>query len=118
MKANIAADDPEEQRDQAFKWVEENGGAEIIKNVVSVAFPKDNAEDARLFFEETQKRFDNQRSILVKNEKSTPWGTLTKWLKEYIQTPPKAGEIKSPVPVEILNATIGMIVRIKKERDV
>lgn len=116
-KANIAADDPEDKRERAFKWLADAGGSDIVNNVVTVAFPKERADDAAKFYEETRKRFDNQREIEVVSEKKVPWNRLTKWLREYVERKPSPDEKKLPVPLEDLNATLGMVATIKKSRD-
>lgn len=114
-KANIAADDPEEKRSAAFAWVEAAGGGDIINNVVTVAFPKEMADEAILFSEEIKKRFDNRKDeIKIQLDKKVPWNRLTSWLKDFVETPPKRGETKLPVPLELLNATIGRLVKIKE----
>lgn len=112
-KAKIAADDPEEKREAAFSWVEEAGGGDIINNVVTVAFPKEDAAEAEEFEEFVRKKFHNHPSIAVKREKSVPWNRLTSWLKDYVTTPPRRDEKKLPVPLDLLNATLGRIVQIK-----
>lgn len=113
-KANIATDDPPEQREKAFGWVEEAGGGDIIANTVTVAFPKEEAEMAAEFVEEVAKKFHNHPSIEVKRERSVPWNRLTSWLKSYVETPPVKGQKKLPIPLEILNATVGRVVKIKE----
>lgn len=116
-KANIAAKDPPEKREAAFAWVEEVGGGDIIANTVTVAFPKEFHEDAAEFARETRTRFHNKPSIEVAEEKEVPWGRLTSWLRDYVETPPVRGEEKKPVPLELLNATVGRIVKIKGVRE-
>ena len=116
-KANIASEDPPEKREQAFDWVEAAGGGDIISNVVTVAFPKEEAEEAVLFAQEIQQRFHNKQGIQIKRERAVPWNRLTSWLKEYVETPPKKDEKKLPVPLDLLNATIGRIVKIKEVKD-
>lgn len=112
-KANIAADDPPEQRDRAFTWVELAGGGDIINNTVTVAFPKEMSDEAREFFEATVKKFHNHPEIQVVREKKVPWNRLTSWLKDYVTTPPVPGKTKLAIPLEDLNATLGRIVKIK-----
>lgn len=112
-KANIAADDPPEKRDAAFQWVEEAGGGDIIANTVTVAFPREDAEAAAEFAEEVSRRFHNHPGIQVKRERSVPWNRLTSWLKEYVEWSPPRGVQKLPVPLDLLNATIGRVVKIK-----
>lgn len=116
-KANIAADDPEEVREEAFAWVEQAGGGDIISNVVTVAFPKEDSAAAAEFYEEISRRFDNQRSVAIKREKAVPWNRLTSWLKDYVETPPVKGKTKLPVPLELLHATIGRVVKIKPVKE-
>lgn len=115
-KANIAAEDPEEKRARAFAFVEENDGGGIINNTVTVAFPKENYDEAQKFFTEVRTRFDNQREIEVVLEKKVPWNRLTKWLKEFVERKPLPGETKPPIPLDDLNATVGHIVEVKKSR--
>lgn len=116
-KASIAADDPEDKRESAFKWLESAGGGDIVNNVVTVAFPKEDAEDAAEFEEFVRKKYHNHPSIQVKREKKVPWNRLTSWLKDYVRTPPKRGESKLPVPLDLLNATLGRIVKIKPVKE-
>lgn len=112
-KASIAADDPEEKRDAAFAWLEQAGGGDIVNNVVSVYFPREDADMARELQEELSSRFHNHQGIQISRERKVPWNRLTSWLKDYVRTPPKRGETKLAVPLELLNATLGRIVKIK-----
>lgn len=116
-KANIAADDPPEKREAAFEWVDEAGGGDIISNTVTVAFPREMSEEAKEFAEEIANRFHNHPSIEVVRERKVPWNRLTSWLRDYVETPPVRGKSKLSVPLDLLNATIGRVVKIKEVSD-
>jgi hypothetical protein len=117
FKAAIKVDDPEEQRERAFQWVEKEGGGDIIKSQVVVDFPKEMLDRAEELALELTKRYHNYESISVTVARSVPWATLTSWLKGWWESPPKKGKKKSPIPLEDLNATVGRVVAIKGSRD-
>jgi hypothetical protein len=116
FKAAIKVDDPPEQQDRAFAWVEKEGGGDIIKSQVIVDFPKEMLETAQELAKELSERYHNQEGIGVIVKRAVPWATLTSWLKEWWLSVPPKGKKKSPIPLEDLNATVGRIVTIKSSK--
>ncbi len=108
-KANIAADWPEEKRDAAFTWLEENGHGDLIKSVLSVTFGRKELELARQLEELIRTQFAGANSHPVSIDMSVPWNTLTAFVREQIQR----GE---SLPLDTLGATVGSVATVKKRK--
>jgi len=105
-KANIAADWPDDKREEAFDWLEENGEGDMIKRTFVVELGKDSEEDA----EKLRKALE--AFGLDYNEKlAVPHGTLTSWLKDRT-------EKKLPLPeLSIIGGQVGRVVEIKPVKE-
>jgi len=89
-------------RQMAFDWLEENGFGEIIKNIITVSFPKgdnDRAEDCMETLRDLGCRPERTKSVHPM--------TLKKHAKEYL-------EDGRPINLDILGLTAGQTVNIKK----
>ena len=78
--ANIKVDWPDEEREAAFDYLENNNGEGIVSVVLSIAFDRGEIDMAMETVEYLQRwnRFGN-RPIDIK--KGVPWNTLTAWFK-------------------------------------
>jgi len=105
--ANIAADWPEEKRDDAFAHLEEKGLGDIIKNTVTVVFGRNNYDNMNEWLEKVRGLNLSFEPPPVSIAKTVPWNTLTATVKEQV----KKGTV---LDLEKLGATVGMIVTIKE----
>lgn len=93
------------ESDAGLRWLEKKGHGDLIKRVVTVKLPM-----------KSQKQADQLRKLIQKldlaytEEETVPWTTLTAFVKEMIE---KRG---IAVPLEILGAVVGTVVKIKKEK--
>src|SRR5215207_735352 len=55
--ANIAADWPEERREAAFAWMEEQGHGDLVRVIVSVTFGKQELSEAKMLAEHLRTKF-------------------------------------------------------------
>lgn len=94
-----------EESDQGLRWLEKNNHGDLIKRVFTVKLPMDSKKKSDIL------RTLVQKLDLAYEEKETvPWTTLTAFVKEMIE------KRKKPIPLEILGAMIGRIVKVKQER--
>lgn len=120
--ANIKAEWPDEQRQEAFDWLENNGHGDLIKCQVEFLFPRYLMDLAKWFVEAVSK-IKIPATFVKKKGKGTPvpaipeptlkqtvpWNTLTAFVKEQVEK----GE---QLPLETLGATVGQIVKIKQRK--
>jgi hypothetical protein len=99
---------PEDKREEAFSWLEDNEHGDLIKTVLTVQFHRGEmeiaTEVARRIKAFIEAKGVPDRPIDVK--KGVAWNTLTAFVKEQIEE----GMV---LPLEILGATIGRIVKLK-----
>lgn len=100
---------PEEYRDEAHAWLEENGHGDLIKTVLTVQFHRGEveiaSEVARRIAAFIKAKGLPERPSEVK--KGVQWNTLTAFVKEQIEVE------QAVLPLKILGATVGRIVKIK-----
>lgn len=109
--ANIAADWEPEKREAAFNYLRDQDAEAIIQSVMSVAAGRgDDEKMQRLIQRVTQMLAELELAANITVGQSVPWNTLTAWLKGQIQT----GKI---VDLEVLGATVGHTVKIKKRKE-
>lgn len=105
-RAHIAAEWPQVQREQAFKWLDDNGHGDLIKTVIAVEFSRDDRSQALTL----KSQLESQGYVPV-IEQSVHWATLTSWLKEQVENNPT----QLP-PLDVIGGTIGRVAKPKKER--
>lgn len=103
--ANIPASWPEERKQAAFRWLEENGHGDLLKVVVSVQFGKRDIEKARAL----QKQLIDQGHI-TSFAQNVNWSTYTAWLREQTET------YHIELPQDLLGLTIGQIVKVSTRK--
>lgn len=108
-KANIAATWDEERREQAFRWLEENGYGDIISIDVTVSFKRGERALADSFLDVIRKSFPGANSHPPVMKMGVPWNTLTALVKEQIER----GEA---IPLDVLGATVGQVASITKRK--
>ena len=124
VHANIPADWPEQQREEAFNLVTRLGGEDLIKVTVSVVFGRREYHQAI----KLRERLENA-GYFPKVEKGVQWNTYTAWIKDQlpawvlrwdreaqIQPPPPEALPPRHIMERILGATIGWVVKLKERR--
>jgi hypothetical protein len=105
--ASIGADWDDERREEAFKVLTANGGADLIKTEIVINIPR----ELRALAKKVLSALKPFKGIEVETNLSVPWNTLTAFVKEATQ---KRGLI---LPLEKLGATQGMMVEWKERSD-
>lgn len=93
----------DDKRDEAFRWLNDNGFADIIKNTVSVSFGRDEDDSARKLVDSLE---DNGYATAQK--KWVEPMTLKAFVREQV-------EKGSDLPLETFNVYIGQKTRIIKK---
>lgn len=101
---------PEEKQAQAFDWLEANGHESLIKLTITISLNRGDYE----FGKKLQDRIAafvsaNKVKVDLQSKLGVPWNTLTAFVRE--QT-----EAGVALPLDLLGATIGRIVKIKKRK--
>lgn len=107
VHANIAADWPQDKRDAAFEHLESLELGDIIKNIVTIVFPRGRYDDLLEWVEKVRGLnlpFDPPEMNI---DKTVPWNTLTATVKEQLRK-------GTALDLDKIGATVGMIVTIKK----
>lgn len=91
--------------DAGLRWLEKNGHGDLIKRVFDVRLPMNSKKQA-----DKLRKFVQQLDLAYEEKETVPWTTLTAFVKEMIEKRKKA------VPLDILGAMIGRVVKIKQER--
>jgi hypothetical protein len=100
-RANIAASWPEAKREDAFKWLEENGHGDLIKIEVTVSFSREQAEMAKEFYQSLL------LPVQATMRKTVHAGTLKAWLREQVES-------QRPLPpLELIGGAMGRTVKLK-----
>lgn len=106
---------PKDENDNVLpagpKWLEKNKHGDLIKRVFVIALPMDSVQATQrlqkfLIGPKTKKKTTRYQYEV---KQTVPWNTLTAFVKEQI-------EKGKTVPLEILGATVGKIVRMKATR--
>lgn len=100
--ANIKVDWPDEKREEAFTWIENKGGGDMIQTVIAVELPRTERNTAI----KVERALDKLK-VPYTSEKAIHHGTLSAWIKEMVEVH------KEVPPLDLLGATIGSIVVIK-----
>ena len=103
--ANISKDMTEEQRQAAFKWLEDEGHGDLIKTQLKVDLGLGDRKSAKKV-----EAFLQKAGIDYSSELGVPWNTLTSWLKEQIEK-----QEKIP-PLSLIGATVGNIVKLRERK--
>lgn len=119
-KASISAEWPPERREEAFRVLEDHGGAALVKTEIIVTLDREFREEAR----ELQMKIQQLTNHPVTSKLSVPWATLTSWVRERLESDPApegqavdGAEVEhKPLPLDKIGATVGMIVEIKPKR--
>jgi hypothetical protein len=100
--ANIAAGWPEERRQAGFDYLESQNAGDLVKREFTIVIAReDHALGKRI--EAGLKKLKVEYAVKL----STPWGTLTAWLKERI-------EMDQVIPdLDKIGGTVGRVVKLK-----
>lgn len=105
-KAVLPKDAEDNVLPAGLEWLEKNKHGDLIKQVYTIPFAMDNVKQTKLL-----KAFLKKNKIGYEVKKTVPWTTLTAFVKEMIEKRHKA------LPLEILGATVGKIVRMKPSKE-
>lgn len=94
------------EKDPGLRWLENKGHGDLIKRVFVVKLPMKSAKAA-----DQLRKLVQKLDLAYEEEETVPWATLTAFVKEMIEKRKKA------VPLEILGAIIGRVVKMKPKRD-
>lgn len=115
-KAVLPKDENDVTLPAGLKWLEKNKHGDLIKRVFVVSLPMDSVKEAQALqkFLMGPKRKRNTKTSRYQFEaKSTVHhGTLTAFVREQIE------KGRSGLPLEILGATVGKIVRMKATKSI
>lgn len=100
--ANIKADWSDEEREAAFKYLEDRGDGDLIKTVIMIELPRGERKTAI----RVEKALDKLK-VPYTSEKAVHSATLTAWLKELVEVH------KEVPPLETLGASVGNMVSVK-----
>lgn len=103
--ANIAANWPDEKREQAFKHLEDAGFGDIIKQDFNVLLPKGDYKSGAALM-----GWLEEQGYTYKKKLNVPWTTLTAVVKEQVEK----GNLQ--LDLQLIGADIGNIVKRKKEK--
>jgi hypothetical protein len=105
--ANIAANWPQEKKEQAYAWLSANGAADLIKSTITIRLPmgSNNLRKQIINF------IGKLKGIEFTIESMVPWNSLTSFVKESIN--------KRHVmpPLDVLGADVGHIVKLEERKD-
>lgn len=104
-KASISAEWPIEKQNEAYGWLRQHKFGDMIKNVVSAQFGKGQDKTAKKLA-----AFMKKEKIEFEQKSTVPWNSLTAFVKEQVEK----GET---LPLEVLGATVGRIVRLKPRKE-
>lgn len=100
----------EDNRDEAHDWLEKNEFGDLIKYEINIIMSKDSEEQVEKITAAIA-QISNQAEVTVK--RSVPWKRLTSWVKEYIEKLRVEDPALPPLPLEILGASAGLVVKVK-----
>jgi hypothetical protein len=100
-QANIAAGWPEEKRRAGFDWLDGNGFGDLIKTEVTVAFRREDRDNALKFA-----ALANDYGTAAVKEAVHP-STLTSWLREQVE------EHNTIPPLEVIGGIVTRSVKLK-----
>lgn len=89
VKTVVRASIPKGSREEAFDWLDENGHSGLVKREVSVAFTRDQTEDAAKLLENLHGEFPN-----AKSGRSVHHSSLGAWVRDMLRD-------GQPVPTEL-----------------
>lgn len=102
VHANIAESWPDEKKNAAFKYLQDNGGGDLIKATITVLLPMKSTKERKEVIA-ALKKLKVEHTVSM----SVPWASLTSFIREMIKRK------KQVPPLDVLGADIGEIVKLK-----
>lgn len=114
-KAVLPKDEDDNVLPAGLRWLDKNKHGDLIKRVFVVSLPRDSVAATKrlqqfLIGPKTKKKGPTSSRYQYEVKETVPWNTLTAFVREQIE----AGRAK--LPLEILGATVGKIVKMKVAR--
>lgn len=112
VHASISSEWPKEQREAAFKWLEDNDHGDIIKNTLMLEFNRENAEEARQIYQRVKQMVAEYPKLQATPvlDKKVHHMTLSGFVREQI----KEG---ADLPLAVLGATVGEVAKFKENKN-
>lgn len=114
-KASISAEWPPEQIEEGFRVLEDLDGDDIIRATLSILFLKEEYDVAKELEEFIRTQWPKANAHPIRIEKSVPWMTLTKFVKEYSED--ESTDPLTEEQLKALGATVGRIAKIEKRKE-
>jgi hypothetical protein len=112
VKNDVQASIPTERKEEAFKWLEDNGFGGLIKTEVLVVFGREELEKAVEFYNGLI-----EQGLQPELKRAVHWQTLNAFLREQIEKMPQNIEEKMPiVPLETFGARPITIAKLKSPK--
>lgn len=105
-RASIPADWPEEKREKAFAYLEDNDAGDLIGNLFSVSLGRGTSKQ-----QERLRRALQKTGVAFTEKKAVNWNTLTAWVKEQIE------KHQTMPDLETLGAKVGKIINLKPRKE-
>lgn len=115
VKANISQQWEPEKIKEGFRVLDEElDGGDLIRTTLVYVFQKEEHEDAKELQEFIRNNFPKANSLVSEIKMEVPWGTLTSFLKGYIED--ESTDPLTDAQKEALGATVGMAAKIVKRK--
>lgn len=112
VKNDVSASIPAERKEEAFKWLEDNGFGGLIKTEVLVVFGREELEKAVEFYNGLI-----EQGLQPELKRAVHWQTLNAFLREQIEKMPQNIEEQKPVvPLETFGARPITIAKLKSPK--
>jgi hypothetical protein len=105
-KAVLPRDEDDRVKKEGLSWLKKNHHGDLIKRVFTIQFPMDADKQVLML-----QKFLKSKKLQYEVTETVPWTSLTAFVKEMIEKRNKKG-----LPLEILGATVGRIVRMKVKK--
>lgn len=108
--ANIAKDWEPERQDAAFDYLQSREAGDLVKSAMVISAGRGDLEKMQRLQQRVVQMFaELELEAQLTMDLSVPWNTLTAYVKEQIE----GGEV---LDLEVLGATVGQTVKIKKRK--
>lgn len=104
IKETVRASIPDGRREDAMRWLDDNGHGALVKRMVSVSFNREQAEEARKLMEQISGEFPTARE-----ERKVESATLRAFIRQELE----AGH---DIPLELFGAFVQKTAEVKRPK--